>query len=475
MVSPVFLLPLIVALPLFGALFVLTARDTGVVRGRNAFNVCIFTVISNVILLWRVFMVLNEKDRNLQLLQKFDWLSTPDINLVFGVDTFSLLLILALHLAILIGLVGVRANTERQMPLMVFALLFLSMSTGLFVAADIFSFYIFFEAMLLPLFMILGMFGGVKRQGMLQRFFLYNFIGALLLFVATMLIYYQFGSISLEEVRRTAFAGRSGVYIWTAVGLSFISRIPIWPFHYWISSINSAIRNPLAFIIMSFMPLTALYGFTRFLPDGFWDMGSFYIGIINIVGVITMLFIALIGFINRETQYKIFAYATVYNIMYLLGIFTGDDLIVYNIGYALFGFMIIISALEVLSAYIKQRELEADTSARGFLCRARRLSAVYSFMIIAAVGFPVSAVFVNNFLILARLLGTNVKIGALLVCTLVIAGMTLLQELFRLKADNNTCRLGKSDDISRSMFGFMLFVAFILLMSFVKPLWFVVG
>ncbi len=473
--SPFALLSLIVALPFLGMLFVLTARDDGIMRGRNAFNVCVFTIIANITLIWRIFMVLDENSRELQLLEKFNWLSTPDINIVLGVDTFSLLLILAVHLAVLIGLSGVRANLYKQKALMVFTLLFLSMATGFLVAADIFSFYIFFEAMLIPLFMIIGMFGEVKKQELIYRFFLYNFIGALILFSATMLIYHHFGSITLEEVSRLPLKGGIGIYIWSAVCLSFLSRIPIWPFHYWISSVNSGIRNPLAFVITALMPLTALYGFIRFLPPHFSSGIGSYIMWINIIGTITMLFIALIGFINKDSQYKIFSYVTVYYIMYLLGIFTNEEVIVFNIGYSLFGFIIIVSALEVLSGYIIHKEQESDSSSRGFLCRARRLSFAYSFMTLAAVGLPVSAVFINNFLILSRLLGSNIKMGMLLVFAIVIAGMTLLQELFRLKDDDNSCRLSKADDISAAQFAFMLFVIFMLLMSFIKPLWFVIN
>ena len=475
MSSPFALLSLIVALPFLGMLFVLTARDEGAVKGRNAFNVCIFTIIANIILIWRIFMILNEKSRELQLLEKFSWLSTPNINIVLGVDTLSLLLILAVHLAVLIGLSGVRNNIYKQKSLMVFTLLFLSMVTGFFVAADIFSFYLFFEAMLVPLFMIIGMFGEVKKQDLIYRFFLYNFIGALILFSATMLIYHHQGSTTLEAVSRLPLKGGIGFYVWGAVCLSFLSRIPIWPFHYWISSINSGIRNPLAFVITALMPLTAIYGFIRFLPPHFSSGIDNYVVWMNIIGVITMVFIALIGFINKDAQYKIFSYITVYYIMYLLGIFTNDEVIVFNIGYSLFGFIIVISALEVLSGYIIHKEEEAESTSRGFLCRARKLSFVYSFMTLAAVGLPVSAVFVNNFLILSKLLGTNIKMGMLLVFALVIAGMTLLQELFRLKDDHTSCRLGKSDDISLPWFWFMLFMTFILLMSFVKPLWFVIS
>ena len=471
--NPFALLSLIVTLPFLGMLFVLTAKDDKDFPGRNAFNVCIFSILANIVLVWRIFMIINEKSSKLQLIEKFNWLSTPNINIVLAVDTFSLLLILATHIAIFIGLFGIRTN--KQKSLMVFTLLFLSASTGFFVAADIFSFYIFFEAMLIPLFMIIGMFGEIKKQNAIFRFFLYNFIGALILFSATMLIYHTYGSITLEQLRNLSWRENADSYIWGAICLSFLSRIPIWPFHYWISSISSGIKNPLAFIITSLLPLSSIYGFIRFLPPHFASSINLYITWMNIIGSITMVFIALIGLINKDSQYKIFSYITVYYIMYLLGIFTNDKLIVYNIGYSLFSFIIVISALEVMSGYIWHKELENSSTSKGFLCRASRLSLVYSFMVIAAVGLPISAIFTNNFFILSKLLGTNLEIGLILIFSLFIAGTSLFLELFRLKDDDKSCRLSKSDDISFNMFYFMLFIMFLLLMSFVRPLWFVIN
>ncbi len=469
------ILSLIVALPFLGMLFVFTAKDSKEIQGRNAFNVCVFTILVNITLIWRIFMIMNEKSHSLQLQETFNWLSTPDINIIFAIDTFSLLLILSIHLAVLIGVFGVWRNSFKQKSLMVFTLLFLSMSTGFFVSADIFSFYIFFEAMLFPLFMIIGMFGEVKKQELIYRFFLYNFLGALLLFSAIMLIYHYYGSISLTKVGNLPLKGAMRNFIWGTIFLSFISRIPIWPFHYWISSINSSIRNPLAFIITSLLPLTSIYGFIRFLPTAFSADIDIYLVWMNIIGVVTMLFISLIGFINKDFQYKIFSYITVYYIMYLLGIFSNQKVVLLNIGYSLFSFIMIVSALEVLSSYIYHKEQEYETVSQGFLCRTKKLSFVYSFLVIAAIGLPFSAIFVNNFLILSKLLGTNIHIGMLLVFSLFVVGISLLQELSHLKREDSVCKISKTDDIPWSMFFLMLFVIFMLLMSFIKPLWFVIN
>ena len=473
--SPFALLSLIVAIPFLGLLFVLTAKGDENNGRHNAFNVCVFTILANIVMLFRIFMLLDENSQKLQLLEHFDWLNEPNVNILFGVDTFSLILILAVHIAVLIGLSGVKNNTFKQKSLMAYTLLFLSMITGLFVAADIFSFYIFFEAMLLPLFMIIGMFGAVRKQELIYRFFLYNLLGALVLFSATMLIYHFHGSLTLEQLGKLRLKGSLAYYIWGAVFLSFLSRIPIWPFHYWISSINANIRNPLVFIITVLMPLTSIYGFIRFLPLKFSAVTDVYIIWVSIIAVITMLFIALIGFINKDSQYKLFSYVTVYYLMYLLSAFMHDALILQNVGFSLLGFMLIVASLEVLSGYIAQKENEYGTTGTGFLCRVPRLSFIYSYLTLAAVGMPLSAIFLHNFLILSKLLSSNIKMGMVLIASLVLVGASLLQELYQHKVDNPECPIIRRDDISRRMFVFMLFVGFVLLMSFVKPLWFVIN
>ena len=475
MSNPFAILSLIISIPFLGMLFVLTAKDDVETQGRNSSNVAIFTIISNLVLIWRIFMLIDERKLKLQLFEKFNWLSAPDINLVFAVDNLSLMMILAIHLVILMGIIFVRNTSDCKKSLMVFTLLFLSMSTGLFVATDIFSFFIFFEAMLLPLFMLIGMFGGIKKHEKINGFFLYNLIGTLIFFCGILLIYKYYGSLTLDKTYKILWKRNYGGFIWAALTLGFMFRIPIWPFHYWISSIITKIHNPLVFISSAILPLSGIYGLIRFWPRQIPLEISQYFVWLNVVGTVTMLFISLIGFINKETQYKIFSFVTVYYIMYLLGIFSQDKLITNNIGYALFGFLIVFATLEVLSAYIYRQEQSNNSISSGFLCRAKRLSTSYSFITFAAVGFPISAMFTNNFLILSKLLSYNIHMGAVLIISCIIASATLISEMFRLKTENKECRLSKSEDISFGRFIFIIFIMFMLLMSFIRPLWFVIN
>ena len=163
---------------------------------------------------------------------------------------------------------------------------------------------------------------------------------------------------------------------------------------------------------------------------------GYYLSLLEIIAIISMLFIALIGLINKDIQYKIFSYATVYYILFLLGALLPIDKILLNIGFSLFAFIIIIAALEVLTTYIDGEQDDKSVSAHGILCRVPRLSLLYSFLVLAAVGMPLSSMFLNNFVILSHLFSYNIRSGILIMLSIVLVAGTLLQELYVFK-DNS--------------------------------------
>ncbi len=473
MIESLSLLSVIILLPFLGMLFALSSKSDESLGNRNAFNVAVFTVCANLVLILRIFYNLDISKNGLQLVERFNWLENPKIDIILGADVFSVIIIMAVHLAFIIGLYGIKRQS-RQKPLVVFGLLFLSLVTGFFLAADIFSFYIFFEAMLFPLFMLIGIYGNIRRDGAIYRFFLYNFLGAAVLFLAVIILYnLQEGQLEISHFSSMKMNEKIEYFMLTSIFISFLSRIPIWPFHYWISSISSNIRNPLVFIITNILPLTGIYGFMRFLPDGMDMLSIFYISALEIIAVITMVFIALIGFTNRDAQYKFFSYITVYYIMYLLALLNHDAFTEINIAFSCFSYLIVIAALEFLSDYLYFEQEEKGLNPDGILCSVPRISFAYSFFILAAVGLPVSSLFVNNFLIVSNLMSKNLNIGLLVVVSLTLVSGALLKNLYRLK-DRERLNPDKPCiiDIKRKTYGFLIVIMLILLMSSFKPLWF---
>ena len=473
MIDSLSLLSVIILLPFVGMLFALSSKEDENGGGHNAFNVALFSVGANLVLILRVFYNLDLQKNGLQLIERFNWLENPNIDIIFGADIFSVVTIMAVHIAFIIGLFGVRRQ-PRQKAMMIFGLLFLSLVTGFFLAADIFSFYIFFEAMLFPLFMLIGIYGNIRRDGVIYRFFLYNFLGSVVLFLAVIILdNHQDGLLEISRFGSLKLGAKIEYFMLTSIFISFLSRIPIWPFHYWISSISSNIRNPLVFIMTNILPLTGIYGFMRFLPQEISAPVAFYVSGLEIVAVITMVFIALIGFTNRDVQYKFFSYITVYYIMYLLALLNYGELTRMNIAFSCFSYLIIIAVLEFLADYLHFEQEEKGINPDGSLCAVPRISFVYSFFILAAVGLPVSSLFLNNFLIVSRLMGKNLNMGLLVVFSLTLVSGALLKDLYRLKdrsrvSPDKPCVV----DISRRSYAFLMIIMFILLMSSVKPLWF---
>ncbi len=468
---------LIALIPLVGAAFVLCGTENTKKFIPNAWAVAILTIVTDLILILRAFYHIKTGYGNMQLSETYVWWEMPRIELTFAVDSFSLLLLLGVFLAVLVGMWFEKNYHDTCKPRIVFALFFLTSLSGFFMAADVFSFFIFFLIMLLPLFMLIGLSGDIKKQAAIFRFMLYNLFGAMLLFAAVIILYnHQNHSILLGDVSSVKLREKGEITLWLTIFVAFLSRIPIWPFHYWIASVNAALKNPLVFVVANLMPLTGIYGFIRFWPNTVPDTAAFCLYFLEIIGVISMFFIALIGVINKDINYKIFAFVTVYYIFFLLGIFLPTDQFILNLGFSLFAFLLIFAAIASLTAYVENALERENLKPLGIFSYMPRVSLCLAVFILAAVGLPLSAMFVNNFVVFAALLDYNIISALLALVALSLAAMSLLREFFLRKspapypADTARCL-----DIAPPDLCFFLSAAAVLILSFFNPLWFLRG
>ena len=470
-ISQHFLIMLIIA-PFLGFLFALTAQSTEKTMRHNVISVAEFAIITNIILLWRQMTELDLNQKGLQFLTQYQWIDGPVINVAFGIDIFSLMIALSIHLVLLVSLPFAK-NSEHPKMLVSLSLLMLSMLMGFLLAADIFSFYIFFTAMLIPAFILVGMTGEVRKSRWIFRFFIYNFIGSVILFIVICALSNY--SKSTETILLSNVAGfrlpRVREYwIWGGIFIALLSRVPIWPFHYWIASISGAVQNPIVFMLINLLPLTGVYGLVRFCPKAVPESASYLLTGLEVIAVISMLFIAMIGLINKDNRYKLFSFMTVYCIMFLLGALLPTNRILLNIGYSIFAFLVIIAVLEVLAAHIYYEQQRLDLNTYGILCQAPRLSFLYSFFTLAAVGFPLSALFINNFVILSYLFSYNFNLGLLITISMIVSSASLLKELYVLK-DNRYIQPGSVciADISKKSFWGLGIIGILLMISFYNP------
>lgn len=467
---------MLILIPLFGVFLTILAKYNRYYAIDNVYRVAVWVMGAEVLLALYVFSLLDTEKNGIQIVEKYNWLREDGIDILLGADTFAMLLILSLNLSFLIAGICIEKTIEHPKALVAFELLFISLLNGYFLASDIFSFYIFFASVSTPLIILVSTYGSQRKKNVLVRFSLYNLIGALLLFASIIMIYaYKKSNIPLNTVGNLNLSGRTEYFVWFGIFFAFISRLPVWPFHYWISSINATLRNPLVFIVGNLVPLVGLYGFMRFWPNVVPETVAHYAPYFETACVVTMLFIAIISVSHKEFRYKLFAYTTVCYLMYLIGVFLPTGGLKQNIGYSLFSYIIIVTVLSFLISHIETQKKRLNIYiGNGILCYMPRTSKCISMFVLAGIGLPVTPLFWNNFIIISEIFNYNLVLGILVMLSLFIVALALLEELYWMKDKNgavSTCVFG--GDLSNLRFTLYSVCLIILFFSFFKPLWFV--
>lgn len=456
-------------IPLLGCFFSLSAKK----NDDNAFYVAVFTLLSNVlVVLWLI-----SKAAVLQtgLLYKFQWFNKDNMDMTLGFDVLSLLLLLGIYLSVFIGLVGLNQVQRKSKLLILLSLYFIWDISGFILAKDIISFYLFFAGMLLPVFILLGAFGNVKKTAMLYLFFIVNFAGILCLLVAMVFVYkFYHGSVLLQDIVITDMPSRVGICVCLSAGAAFATRVPIWPFHYWISLISASIKNPVAHIITNMLPLTGVWGVMCFwssvVPEEVKMLSPWIVSF----GLLTMLFIAFIGLAHNDFILKLFSYSTIYFIFFLLAIVVLHDKYRTAMVYSLFIFMIVHASLVALDLIVAQACGERHGGYHGVLGYMPKVSRLFTFFVFIAAGLPISSMFWNNFVLISAIFRRNFAVGFWCISAIALIGMALLHELYVMYEKRSiTVEKGIIEDISDRRQAVFMMIIIILFLSFFKPLWFV--
>ncbi|MBR1601366.1 MAG: hypothetical protein IJ677_07285, partial [Alphaproteobacteria bacterium] len=207
--------PLLLLLPLLGCLFVLFAKK----NDNNSFQVVLFTLLSNLAVIVRLLTQINRDNNDLQSFHfSYMWLESKGIELVMEANLFSLLVLLGIYIAFIIALIGLTPQQRKNKSQMLLGLYFVWNITGLLCANDMVSFYIFFAGILIPLFLLIGLYGNIKKNSTLYLFFAFNYAGILCLLTAMLFVYkYHQGNAQLQEIALIKMPAKAAVVVWTSV------------------------------------------------------------------------------------------------------------------------------------------------------------------------------------------------------------------------------------------------------------------
>jgi NADH-quinone oxidoreductase subunit M len=401
-------------LPLLGALFLMALRGDDESAARNARWVAMWTTLItfavSLVLVWRF----DPASPEFQFIEKKPWLGGT-ISYHMGVDGISLpFVILTTALMPLCILASWTAIQRRVKEYMIAFLVLETMMVGTFAALDLTLFYLFFEGGLIPMFLIIGVWGGPRRVYASFKFFLYTLLGSVLMLLAIMALYWDAGTTDIPAMMHHTFPRSLQTWAWLAFFASFAVKMPMWPVHTWLPDAHVEAPTAGSVILAAILLKMGGYGFLRFSLPMFPLASADFAPLIFTLSVIAIIYTALVALVQEDMK-KLIAYSSVAHMGFVtMGIFAGT---IQGVGGGIFQMIshgIVSGALFLCVGVVYDRMHTREIAAYGGLVdRMPLYAAVFMLFTMANVGLPGTSGFVGEFLTLIGTFKVSTEVATL--------------------------------------------------------------
>ncbi|MFD2235857.1 NADH-quinone oxidoreductase subunit M [Aureimonas populi] len=389
-------------LPLVGALIILFIRDDNELARRNVFNVALLTSVFTFFLSLGIWIGFDNADPNFQMLEHVPWLGEGGPAYHMGVDGISMLFVILTTFLVPICILASRETiTERVKEYMIAFLVLETLVIGVFCALDIVLFYIFFEGSLIPLFIIIGVWGGKRRVYASYKFILYTFLGSVLMLVAIMAMFWSAGTTSIPDLLAYDFPASMQTWLWLAFFASFAVKMPMWPVHTWLPDAHVEAPTAGSVILAGILLKLGGYGFLRFSLPMFPLASADFAPFVFALSVVAIVYTSLVALMQEDIK-KLIAYSSVAHMGFVtMGIFAANEQGVQGAIFQMLSHGLISAALFLCVGVIYDRMHTREISAYGGLVhRMPAYATMMLFFSMANVGLPGTSGFVGEFLTL---------------------------------------------------------------------------
>ena len=398
------ILSLVTWLPIAGTLFIFLIRDDGEVSNTAARRVALMTTTITFLLSLGIWAGFDPNTADFQFVEKYDWLAGT-ISYHMGVDGISMLFVILttflMPLCILASWVVIK---ERVKEYMIAFLVLETLMIGVFTSLDLVLFYLFFEGGLIPMFLIIGVWGGPRRVYASFKFFLYTLLGSVLMLLAIMAMYWQAGTTDIPTLLTHEFPTGMQTWLWLAFFASFAVKMPMWPVHTWLPDAHVEAPTAGSVILAAILLKMGGYGFLRFSLPMFPLASHDFAPLVFTLSVIAIIYTSLVALMQEDMK-KLIAYSSVAHMGFVtMGIFAGTMQGVAGGVFQMISHGIVSGALFLCVGVVYDRMHTREIAAYGGLVNRMPLYAL-AFMVftMANVGLPGTSGFVGEFL---SLIGT---------------------------------------------------------------------
>ena len=407
------ILSVVTFLPLVGALFIAFLNED-VAGVRNARWVALWTTlvtfVISLILIWRF----DPSSSDFQFTERRPWLG-GSITYAMGVDGISLpFVILTTALLPICILASWTAIQRRVREYMIAFLVLETLMVGTFCALDLVLFYLFFEGGLIPMFLIIGVWGGPRRVYASFKFFLYTLLGSVLMLLAIMAMYWQAGTTDIPTLLHHPFPLTLQTWAWFAFLASFAVKLPMWPVHTWLPDAHVEAPTAGSVILAAILLKMGGYGFLRFSLPMFPEASAHLAPLIYALSVVAIVYTSLVALVQEDVK-KLIAYSSVAHMGFVtMGIFAVTAQGVAGGIFQMISHGIVSAALFLCVGIIYDRMHTREIAAYGGLVNRMPLYAfVFMVFTLANVGLPGTSGFVGEFLTLIGTFRVNTWVASL--------------------------------------------------------------
>jgi NADH-quinone oxidoreductase subunit M len=402
------ILSLVTFLPLVGVVLILFVKDEGDNARRNIRFIALWTTIATFIVSLFVWTGFDTSDAGFQMVEKMDWLGSG-ISYHMGVDGISMLfVILTTFLMPIAILASWEAIHVRVKEYMIAFLVLETLMIGVFCALDIVLFYVFFEAGLIPMFIIIGVWGGKRRVYASFKFFLYTLAGSVLMLLAIMAMYWQAGTTDITQLLTHNFPPEMQRWLFVAFLASFAVKLPMWPVHTWLPDAHVEAPTAGSVILAAILLKMGGYGFLRFSLPMFPVASLDFAPFMFTLSIVAVIYTSLVALMQEDVK-KLIAYSSVAHMGFVtMGIFAMNAEGVQGALFQMLSHGLVSGALFLCVGVIYDRMHTREIAAYGGLVNNMpKYATAFMIFTMANVGLPGTTGFIGEFLTLLGAFKTN--------------------------------------------------------------------